>query len=115
MVITICQISKGNSCRLTVERCFGLLVGPGRNVRHADMQLLENVTMATTTSSAASDLDPAITNMQPSEEAVHDCPVDEAGDMDDPNNLYTCLEAEECCTVDLNPACCAKKEAADEM
>ena len=70
---------------------------------------------ATTTSSAASDLDPAITNMQPSEEAVHDCPVDEAGDMDDPNNLYTCLEAEECCTVDLNPACCAKKEAADEM
>ena len=30
-----------------MERCFGLLVSPGRNVRHADMQLLEHVTMAT--------------------------------------------------------------------
>ena len=35
---------------LAVERCFGMLVSPGRNVRHADMQLLEHVTMATTSS-----------------------------------------------------------------
>ena len=27
-----------------------MLVSPGRNVRHADMQLLEHVTMATTSS-----------------------------------------------------------------
>ena len=60
-------------------------------------------------------LDPAITNMQPSEDAVHDCPVDKAGDLDDPNNLYTCLEAEVCCTVDLMPACCAKKDPTTEM
>ena len=26
-----------------VERCFGMLVSPGRNVRHSDMQLLEGV------------------------------------------------------------------------
>lgn len=40
------QISR-NFCPLHVERCFGMLVSPGRNVRHADMQLLEKVTMAT--------------------------------------------------------------------
>ena len=69
-------------------------------------------TLAATTDSL---LDPAITNMQPSEDAVHDCPVDKAGDLDDPNNLYTCLEAEVCCTVDLMPACCAKKDPTTEM
>ena len=68
---------------------------------------------ATTDSSLL--LDPAITNMRPSEDAVHDCPVDEAGDLDDPNNLFTCLEAEVCCTVDLMPACCAKKDPTTEM
>ena len=47
VVITVRQIS-ANSCCLNVERCFGMLVSPGRNVRHADMQLLEHVTMATT-------------------------------------------------------------------
>ena len=47
--MTVQQISR-NSCHLNVERCFGMLVSPGRNVRHADMQLLEHVTMATTTS-----------------------------------------------------------------
>ena len=46
VVVTVQQISR-NSCRLSVERCFGMLVSPGRNVRHADMQLLEHVTMAT--------------------------------------------------------------------
>lgn len=47
VVITARQISS-NSCCLNVERCFGMLVSPGRAVRHADMQLLEHVTMATT-------------------------------------------------------------------
>ncbi len=47
VVVSVQQISK-NSVRLGVERCFGMLVSPGRNVRHADMQLLEHVTMATT-------------------------------------------------------------------
>ena len=28
-----------------VDRCFGMLVSPGRNVRHSDMQLLESVKM----------------------------------------------------------------------
>ena len=48
VVLEVSQISKNSSCKLSVERCFGLLVSPGRNVRHADMQLLEHVTMATT-------------------------------------------------------------------
>lgn len=47
VVVSVQQISQ-NSCKLAVERCFGMLVSPGRNVRHADMQLLEHVTMATT-------------------------------------------------------------------
>jgi len=50
VVITVSQISKNNSVNLNVERCFGLLVSPGRNARHADMQLLEHVTMATSAS-----------------------------------------------------------------
>ena len=29
-----------------VERCFGMLVSPDRNVRHSDMQLLEDVKMS---------------------------------------------------------------------
>lgn len=49
VVVSVQQISQ-NSCKLAVERCFGMLVSPGRNVRHADMQLLEQVTMATTNS-----------------------------------------------------------------
>merc|ERR1719376_1927526 len=53
VVINVSQISKGNSCRLHVERCFGLLVSPGRNVRHADMQLLERVTMSASADPAA--------------------------------------------------------------
>ena len=70
---------------------------------------------APTTATTDSLLDPAITNTQPSGDAVHDCPVDAAGDLDDPNNLFTCLEAEVCCTVDLMPACCAKKDPTTEM
>ena len=48
VMVSVQQISR-NSCNLGVERCFGMLVSPGRNVRHADMQLLEHVTMANTT------------------------------------------------------------------
>ncbi len=33
VIITVRQISRHNSCLLTVERCFGMLVSPGRNVR----------------------------------------------------------------------------------
>merc|ERR1739848_183577 len=39
-----------------------------------------------------------------------DCPVDEALGTDDPNNVFTCKKAEECCTVDLLPACCAEQD-----
>ncbi len=53
VVVTVQQI--GGSTRLSVERCFGMLVSPGKNVRHADMQLLEKVTMATSSSSAEED------------------------------------------------------------
>ena len=35
-----------------VERCFGMLVSPGRNVRHSDMQLLEDVKMSYNASTA---------------------------------------------------------------
>ena len=54
VIITVQQISR-NSCTLAVERCFGMLVSPGRNVRHADMQLLERVTMATGANGDSSD------------------------------------------------------------
>lgn len=45
VVVTLCQVSE-NNVNLQVERCFGMLVSPGRNVRHSDMQLLEGVGMA---------------------------------------------------------------------
>ncbi|XP_041370237.1 rab GTPase-activating protein 1-like [Gigantopelta aegis] len=31
---------------LKIERCFGLLISPGRNVKHSDMQLIELVSMS---------------------------------------------------------------------
>ena len=40
----MCQVSD-NLTSLKVDRCFGMLVSPGRNVRHSDMQLLEDVRM----------------------------------------------------------------------
>ena len=40
----MCQVSD-NLTTLKVDRCFGMLVSPGRNVRHSDMQLLEDVRM----------------------------------------------------------------------
>ena len=45
MLITLCQVSD-NLTSLKVDRCFGMLVSPGRNVRHSDMQLLESVKMS---------------------------------------------------------------------
>ena len=48
-------------------------------------------------------------------EALRDCPVDEEGDLEAPNNIFTCLESEECCTKDLEPACCATKDVSDEL
>ena len=45
VVVSLCQISD-NLTSLKVERCFGMLVSPGRNVRHSDMQLLEGVKMS---------------------------------------------------------------------
>ena len=42
VVISLCQVSD-NLTSLKVDRCFGMLVSPGRNVRHSDMQVLELV------------------------------------------------------------------------
>ena len=57
VVVSVHQVnSQSNSCRLGVERCFGMLVSPGRNVRHVDMQLIEHVNMATTRSSNSTEV-----------------------------------------------------------
>ena len=45
IVITVTQIN--DSLELPIERCFGLLVSPGRHVKHSDMHLLEMVSMGT--------------------------------------------------------------------
>jgi hypothetical protein len=42
LCLTVQQVSE-NEKELEVERCFGVLVSPGRNVKHSDMQLLEMV------------------------------------------------------------------------
>lgn len=42
LCLTVQQVSS-NDQLLEVERCFGVLVSPGRNVKHSDMQLLEMV------------------------------------------------------------------------
>jgi len=41
IVLTVQQLSGDGHKDLTVERCFGLLLSPGRRVRHSDMQLVE--------------------------------------------------------------------------
>lgn len=42
--LSIQQVSsKEGGITLEVERCFGVLVSPGRNVKHSDMRLLEMV------------------------------------------------------------------------
>ncbi|CAG2057931.1 unnamed protein product [Timema podura] len=48
LCITVQQVSE-NDGDLEVERCFGVLVSPGRNVKHSDMQLLEMVSMGSGT------------------------------------------------------------------
>jgi hypothetical protein len=44
MCLTVQQVPQ-NERELEVERCFGLLISPGRNVKHSDMQLLEMVSV----------------------------------------------------------------------
>lgn len=39
VLVTVQQISGGPE--ICIQRCFGILVSPGRNVKHSDMQLLE--------------------------------------------------------------------------
>ncbi|XP_031560886.1 rab GTPase-activating protein 1-like isoform X2 [Actinia tenebrosa] len=41
VVVTVQQLTNRH---LIVERCFGLLICPGRNVRHSDMHLLSGIT-----------------------------------------------------------------------
>ena len=43
-----------------------------------------------------------------------DCPVN-GTDIEDPNNVYTCKTGEDCCTLDLLPACCGQKEMSEAM
>merc|ERR1712179_313978 len=43
-----------------------------------------------------------------------DCPVN-GTDTEDPNNVYTCKTGEDCCTLDLLPACCSQKAMADAI
>lgn len=45
LCFTVHQVSSGHQHILLIERCFGVLVCPGRNVRHGDMRLLEMVSM----------------------------------------------------------------------
>lgn len=40
--LNIQQVKEGG-ISLEIERCFGVLVSPGRNVKHSDMRLLEMV------------------------------------------------------------------------
>ena len=46
---------------------------------------------------------------------LKDCPVDTSLGTDDPNNVFTCKTWEKCCTVALEPACCADPEMSDAM
>lgn len=46
LCLSIRQVSD-NGPQLYIERCFGVLVAPGRGVRHSDMQLLEMVQVPT--------------------------------------------------------------------
>ncbi|XP_021936280.1 rab GTPase-activating protein 1-like [Zootermopsis nevadensis] len=48
LCLTVQQVSE-NERDLEVERCFGVLVSPGRNVKHSDMQLLEMVSVGSGT------------------------------------------------------------------
>ncbi|XP_025837449.1 rab GTPase-activating protein 1-like isoform X2 [Agrilus planipennis] len=50
LYLSIRQVSD-NGLQLFIERCFGVLIAPGRHVRHSDMQLLEMVQLGPTNSS----------------------------------------------------------------
>ncbi|XP_077987188.1 rab GTPase-activating protein 1-like [Glandiceps talaboti] len=41
----IVTVQQTNNSLLSIDRCFGLLLSPGRNVKHADMHLLDMVSM----------------------------------------------------------------------
>lgn len=42
LCLTVRQVSSKDKL-LEIEKCFGVLISPGRNVKHSDMQLLEMV------------------------------------------------------------------------
>ncbi|CAL1530550.1 unnamed protein product [Lymnaea stagnalis] len=42
------SVQQSGPHELRIERCFGLLISPGRNVQHSDMQLIELVSMSYT-------------------------------------------------------------------
>ncbi|XP_063424247.1 rab GTPase-activating protein 1-like isoform X2 [Mytilus trossulus] len=44
----VINVSQTGDTELMIERCFGLLISPGRNVKHADMQLIEMKSMGYT-------------------------------------------------------------------
>jgi hypothetical protein len=44
-----------------------------------------------------------------------ECVVDKVGDLEDPNNLYTCKSDQTCCHTNLQPACCSTKPIAETM
>ncbi|XP_054717998.1 rab GTPase-activating protein 1-like [Uloborus diversus] len=46
VTLTVQQVSDNRE--LVIERCFGLLISPGRNVRNSDMQLVEMVSFVRT-------------------------------------------------------------------
>ena len=54
IVITVVQVN--DSLELPIERCFGLLVSPGRHVKHSDMHLLEMVSMGTNSTNGAQEV-----------------------------------------------------------
>lgn len=41
IAMTVTQVSANRE--LKIERCFGLLVSPGRNLKHSDMHLIDMV------------------------------------------------------------------------
>ncbi|XP_014284415.1 rab GTPase-activating protein 1 isoform X1 [Halyomorpha halys] len=43
--LTITQVSTEGQKKLEVKRCFGVLIAPGKHVKHSDMQLLDMASM----------------------------------------------------------------------
>lgn len=48
--LTITQVCSEGQRKLEVKRCFGVLIAPGRHVKHSDMQLLDMVCIKSLTS-----------------------------------------------------------------